>query len=215
MSEHADPLADPTPDPLGGQQPGTLSGSDVLPGGYNPSEDEAEENATTVEGSAPEPETPAEEPQPAPPAEEIPAAPDPEEEHPATGEAEEPLRVEEGADPAEVAAALEETAPEPEADPTEPQQPEPPAAASRKRTYVILEEVKVQGQKDPMYSMGGEVEARNGDNALRAAYRKLCQERDQVEEAPEITMGVVASRMFRPRPVKGRARNAPPTIEIG
>jgi hypothetical protein len=59
----------------------------------------------------------------------------------------------------------------------------------------------------------GELVSRNGDNALRAAYRRLAAAREN--EDLKVTLVIVAESSWRPKPIKPRQRNLPPAIEIG
>lgn len=207
-------------------------------GGYNPSDDEdpgetlAGENeaevATDVPASEleledgalqgdtaepvaeePAPETPEEEPQPIVPADDLPAE--------ATDEDYERKAAEEAVAEAEAEESLiEDLAEPPIAPPPEPE-PEPTTAAkSKARRYLVFEETK-DGTWNEVLTADEDrdergVEARNGENALRKAYRLLAAERD---ENPETTLVVVAERMWRPTPIKARAPRTAMAIEIG
>lgn len=59
----------------------------------------------------------------------------------------------------------------------------------------------------------GELVSRNGDNALRAAYRRLAKARD--DEDLRAILVIVAQSSWRPKPIKPRQRNLPPAIDIG
>lgn len=164
-------------------------------GGYNPSEGEE----------------PVEEPEtdPLAPAEDDPLADAAREE----GEGEqEPELPETGA---HVPVGEEATTPDEPSEPEPVEEPEPkpepklPKLKSQSRTYLALEEIEVGGEK--LYKPVGTVEARNGENALRGAYRKLVEERD---DYPDTTLVVVAERMFRPTPVKARASKSV-AIDLG
>lgn len=121
-------------------------------------------------------------------------------------EGEEPPESEqaEGEEPPESAEPVVEPEPEPE-------QPAQPEGRSKSRTYLVFEEQTIANQTTA-YIQVGEVVARNGENALRKAFRNLADERG---EWPETTLVVVAERMWRPTPVKARQPRTAVAIELG
>jgi hypothetical protein len=188
---------------------------DDTPAGPAPEEEEHEptaeaEEQTIVEPSAEEPEPGLEPPAPAAEPEEEP------EEEPVEEEQEEP-----------------EAAVEPP-----PAAPEPSQPKSKSRVYLVFEE---HGREKKSYSQvaeclytgaeqikweeahkdeenpkpcpTGELRARNGDNALRAAYRRLSKARE--DEDLRTTLVIVAQSSWRPKPIKPRQRNLPPALDIG
>jgi len=121
---------------------------------------------------------------------------------------------------------VEEPEEEPEAEaPTPPDPPEKPVAKpsnSKNRLYLVFEETKRSGKAsyslvpECLHPSGqgecGQIESRNGDNALRAAYRRLVELRKDPELV--ITLDIRTAGGFRPRRVKPRVRNLPPALEI-
>lgn len=195
---------------------------DDIPAGPSPEEEEHDhqgEGQTTVGGSEEEVEALAAEVE----AEAPPVAPLPDDVPPQTTPPPDsapppsPPPAEEPAPP---------PAPEPDPEPAPPSKP----SNSKNRVYYVFEEAK-RGDKigyfrvpECLYTKAeqerfdgeaptGELESRNGDNALRAAYRRLSAARE--DEDLRITLVIVASGYWRPKPIKPRARNLPPALEIG
>ena len=89
-------------------------------------------------------------------------------------------------------------------------------ARSSARTYLVFE--ALDGRPNEWREVltetdgGRGVVARNGENAMRKAYRLLAEERG---EHPETTLVVVSERMWRPMPVKARVPRTSLAIEIG
>lgn len=193
--------------------------------GYNPSDGEAPLEAQ--DGSGPEATGPEEEETFPKDPDDAPAGPAPEEEE-REPTAEEP---EPGVEPPPPAA-------EPEAEVESP--PEPPTKAkpkSKSRVYLVFEEhgrekksysqvteclytgaeqikLKEAFSETPDYEVPtGELVARNGDNALRAAYRRLSAARE--DEDLRTTLVIVAQSSWRPKPIRPRQRNLPPALDIG
>lgn len=208
--------------------------------GYNPSDGEAPLEAQ--DGSGPEAEAggPEEEETFPPDPDETPAGPAPEEEEreptaeeetivEASAEAEEP---EPGVEPPPPAAE-----PEAEAEVEPPPEPTKAKPKSKSRVYLVFEEhgrekksysqvpeclytgaeqikLKDAFSETPDYEVPtGELVARNGDNALRAAYRRLSAARE--DEDLRTTLVIVAQSSWRPKPIKPRQRNLPPALDIG
>lgn len=193
---------------------------DDVPAGPGPEEEEHEptaEEQTIVEPSAAEVEQP--EPGLEPPGPVV--EPEPEPEEPSEVEAKgDEVTAEEG--------AVEEPTPA----------AEPEKAKSKSRVYLVFEE---HGRSEPSYKQvseclytgaeqikweeahkdeenpkpcpTGELRSRNGDNARRAAYRRLAAAREN--DDLRVTLVIVAESSWRPTPIKPRQRNLPPALEIG
>lgn len=206
-----DAIADPLAEAPGGEQEEQITDERLV--GYNPTDEEMSEEAEALgKAEVTPPEEPEEELAPEDP-DDVPAGPSPEEEEyePA---GEEQTIVEgsgEGEEEPEPAPALE---PEPEV--TGESSPDPDLvprvnSKSKNRLYLVFEEEK---KSKVRYSHPPEcpsIESRNGDNAVRAAYRQIAEARG---EDLAITLVVVASRGFQPRTIKPRARNLPPALVI-
>lgn len=161
-------------------------------GGYNPGDDG--EGAGSLPG---EDATPVESPEP---------------EEPVAPLADDPAEAEEAVAEAEAEEALIEDEPDPLAE-DEPEPSEPEGPKSKARTYLVFERFEdKEAPTGAKFHEVGDVEARNAENALRKAYRKLAEERD---EYPETTLVVVAERMWRPTPIKARAPRTAMAIELG
>jgi hypothetical protein len=82
--------------------------------------------------------------------------------------------------------------------------------------YTGAEQIKLKEAHadDPDYEVPtGELRSRNGDNARRAAYRRLAAAREN--EDLRVTLVIVAESSWRPTPIRPRQRNLPPALEIG
>lgn len=193
---------------------------DDTPAGPDPEEEEHEptaEEQTIVEPSAEQPEPGLEPPGPV-----VEPESEPEIEEPSEAEAKgDGLTAEEGVE-----------------DPPPPPAAEKPTPKSKSRVYLVFEE---HGRSEPSYKQvpeclytgaeqikweeahkdeenpkpcpTGELRSRNGDNARRAAYRRLAAAREN--EDLRVTLVIVAESSWRPTPIKPRQRNLPPALEIG
>ena len=80
---------------------------------------------------------------------------------------------------------------------------------SPSRTYVILEEQRFDEDNAPYYVIAGTVEARNGHNAMRKAYREL-----KGGEEGDCTLIPLPESYWKPTKVSGK-RKAEITVEVG
>lgn len=85
--------------------------------------------------------------------------------------------------------------------------------SANNRNYIIFEqaEADVGGARRIVWTRIGQAIGRNGDVALRRAYRGLADARG---EFPETTLVCVAERMWRPKPVAARERHGV-AIDVG
>lgn len=78
------------------------------------------------------------------------------------------------------------------------------------RTYVVLEEHHFEDEPSEAYFVEvHRVEARNGQNAMRRAFREL-----KGEEEAEVVLVVIPAGQWKPTPVSGR-RRSDITVSIG
>lgn len=66
------------------------------------------------------------------------------------------------------------------------------------RNYVVLEQIELEAD-GVAFVEAHKVEARNGDNALRRAFRELRAERPELDET---TLVVIPEGQWKPRPVR-------------
>ncbi len=78
------------------------------------------------------------------------------------------------------------------------------------RTYVVLEEIRLDND-DIAYFKAGEVEARNGQNALRKAFKQLREQREDFDAA---TLAVIPEGQWKPTPVKAQRKESI-TVSVG
>lgn len=78
------------------------------------------------------------------------------------------------------------------------------------RNYIVLEEIELDGN-DHAYQVVTTVEARNGNNALRKAFKEL---RDQRSDFDEATLAVIPEGQWKPTPVKAERKESI-TVSVG
>ena len=84
------------------------------------------------------------------------------------------------------------------------------SSGSAIRTYVVLEQHYFDDEPDvPYFTEVHRVEARNGNNALRKAFKEL-----KGNEESEAVLVVIPEGQWKPTPVSGR-RRAEITVSIG
>lgn len=82
------------------------------------------------------------------------------------------------------------------------------------REYVVLERVEFEDDDRVFFVIAHKVEARNGTNALRRAFKEIRQERAEEEPLDEATLAVVPMSQWKPTPVRAKKRESI-TVDIG
>lgn len=79
------------------------------------------------------------------------------------------------------------------------------------RVYIVLEQIELDGDQPLAYQVVTTVEARNGQNALRKAFKDLRTQRTDFDEA---TLAVIPEGQWKPTPVKAERKESI-TVSVG
>lgn len=83
------------------------------------------------------------------------------------------------------------------------------------REYMVLELIEFDDDDRTYFAVAHKVEARNGTNALRRAFKEIRAERNGTEDAfDETTLAVVPMSQWKPTPVRAKRRESI-TVDIG
>lgn len=86
------------------------------------------------------------------------------------------------------------------------------SGGSPTRPYVVLEEIQLEGDGDHLaYQKVAVVEARNGTNALRKAFKELRGSRTDYDEA---ILAVIPEGQWKPTPVRAERKESI-TVAVG
>jgi hypothetical protein len=90
-------------------------------------------------------------------------------------------------------------------------EPEVRRGGAPTRPYVVLEQIQLEGSDDVAYQHVLVVEARNGPNALRKAFKEIRADREDYDEA---TLAVIPAGQWKPTPVRAERRESI-TVNLG
>lgn len=90
---------------------------------------------------------------------------------------------------------------------------EPKRGGAPTRTYIVLEEFELEGDDAGhlAYQVVSRVEARNGQNALRKAFKEIRETRENFDAA---TLAVIPENQWKPTPVRAERREQI-TVAVG